>query len=124
MSLRDICKRCGGLTVIGEKGSEVDIKKVILESPYAGNIKRNTEYAKLCLKDSLTRSESPICSHLLFPQVLDDKIPGEREQGINAGLAWIKSADYHIFYIDYGWSPGMKAAYDNSRCKKIFRKIL
>lgn len=39
--------------------------KVILESPYAGDVEKNIEYARLCLKDSLLRGESPIASHLL-----------------------------------------------------------
>jgi len=29
------------------------MKRVIVESPYAGNIKRNLEYARACVKDSL-----------------------------------------------------------------------
>lgn len=83
------------------------MRKVVIESPYAGDVKRNTEYARLCLKDSLNRGESPLCSHLLLTQVLDDTIPKERELGINAGLHWTDVADAHIFYIDYGLSPGM-----------------
>ena len=84
------------------------MKKVILESPYAGNIKRNIAYARLCVKDSLMRGESPIASHLLYTQMLDDDIPNERELGINAGLAWKKVADLQVFYVDYGISKGMQ----------------
>ena len=29
------------------------MKKVIIESPYAGDIERNIKYARVCLKDSL-----------------------------------------------------------------------
>lgn len=71
--------------------------KVILESPYAGDIERNIEYARLCMKDSLMRGESPIVSHLLYTQVLNDKIPEERNMGIEAGLAWMDAADKHVF---------------------------
>ena len=83
------------------------MKLVILESPYAGEIERNINYARLCVKDSLMRGESPIASHLLYTQMLDDNIPLERELGINAGLAWKKVAELQVFYIDYGWSKGM-----------------
>jgi hypothetical protein len=84
--------------------------KVILESPYAGDIERNIEYARLCMKDSLMRGESPIVSHLLYTQVLNDKIPEERNIGIEAGLAWMDAADMHVFYVDYGFSEGMITA--------------
>jgi len=84
--------------------------RVILESPYAGDVKRNLEYARLCVKDSLLRGESPLASHLLYTQMLDDDIPKERKLGIDAGLAWKEVADKHVFYIDYGMSPGMEYA--------------
>jgi hypothetical protein len=87
------------------------MKKVIIESPYAGDVERNIEYAKACMRDSLNRGEAPLASHLLYTQVLDDTIPEERELGIAAGLAWLKSADLHVFYVDYGFSTGMAQAF-------------
>jgi len=88
------------------------MKKVIIESPYAGNIERNIKYARACLKDSLNRNEAPLASHLLYTQdgVLDDTVESERMQGINAGLAWKEFADLHVFYVDYGMSKGMEYA--------------
>ena len=105
------------------------MKKVIIESPYAGDIERNIKYARVCLKDSLNRNEAPLASHLLYTQegVLDDTVERERMQGINAGLAWIEFADIHVFYIDYGMSDGMKYALNYSTdkgVKTVFRKIL
>ena len=97
------------------------MKRVILESPYAGEIERNIKYARECLKDSLKRGESPIASHLLYTQegVLNDDIEEERMLGINAGLAWKEVADLHVFYIDYGMSEGMKYASEYAKSKKI-----
>ena len=88
------------------------MKKVIIESPYAGDVERNLGYARRCLRDSLRRGEAPIASHLLYTQdgVLDDLIPEERSLGINAGLEWLTVADKHIFYMDHGMSKGMKNA--------------
>ena len=82
---------------------------VILESPYAGDAEENTRYACACVRDCLLRGESPIASHLLFPQpgILDDNIPEERQLGINAGLAWRKVAEKIVVYIDLGISFGM-----------------
>jgi hypothetical protein len=84
------------------------MKLVILESPFAGEVERNTLYARRALKDSLMRGEAPIASHLLYPQVLDDLIPSERQLGIDAGLAWRKVAEATVVYQDYGISPGME----------------
>ena len=87
------------------------MKKVIIESPYAGEVVKNTSYARSCLYDSLRRGEAPLASHLLYTQVLDDKLSEERSLGINAGLEWAKVADLHVFYIDLGMSRGMELAY-------------
>lgn len=88
------------------------MRRIILESPFAGDIDRNLHYARACLRDSLLRGESPIASHLLYtqPGVLDDSIPEERELGIRAGLEWTTSAHSVAFYLDHGWSPGMQKA--------------
>lgn len=83
---------------------------VILESPYAGDVVRNVDYARACLRDSLMRGEAPIASHLLYtlPGVLDDDVPAERQRGIDAGLAWRRVADASVVYCDYGISTGME----------------
>ncbi|MFK3666078.1 hypothetical protein ACI2JN_12600 [Ochrobactrum teleogrylli] len=80
---------------------------VIIESPYSGDVARNTEYARACLLDSLRRGEAPIASHLLHTQVLDDMRPDERELGIKAGLAWYRVAEKCVVYEDRGTSGGM-----------------
>lgn len=83
---------------------------VILESPYAGNIERNTRYARKCMADCFNRGEAPFASHLLYTQegVLNDDITEERELGINAGLLWGAKADKVVVYTDYGISEGME----------------
>jgi hypothetical protein len=88
------------------------MRKVIIESPYAGDVDRNTTYARRAMADSLRRGEAPIASHLLYTQggILDDSNPDERKLGIAAGLAWRDRADAIIFYADLGWSKGMQDA--------------
>jgi hypothetical protein len=84
--------------------------KVILESPYAGDVQRNIEYARKCVRHSLSLGEAPIASHLLYTQdgILDDNNEMERMWGINAGLEWKSVAEKHVFYVDYGMSKGME----------------
>ena len=105
------------------------MKRVILESPYAGDIERNVEYARKCLRDSLERNEAPIASHLLYTQdgVLNDDVEEERMWGIDAGLVWKEVADLHVFYVDFGMSGGMKYALEYAAKNNInveFRTIL
>lgn len=89
---------------------------VIIESPYAGDIERNTTYARRAMRDSLMRGENPIASHLLYtqPHILDENKPEERKRGIEAGFAWWRFSDLIAFYTDYGWSAGMKAALERA----------
>jgi hypothetical protein len=86
------------------------MRLVIIESPYAGDIEVNTEYARRCVRDSLSRGEAPIASHLLYtqPGILRDDDPKERQWGIDAGLAWKAVANASVVYTDLGITKGMK----------------
>ncbi|MCW5720753.1 MAG: hypothetical protein KIS86_06385 [Devosia sp.] len=87
------------------------MRLVIVESPFAGDVEANIEYARACVRDSLARGEAPIASHLLYtqPGVLDDDIPSERQWGIDAGLAWRAVASASVVYTDRGISKGMES---------------
>jgi hypothetical protein len=82
--------------------------RVIVESPLAGDFKRNRRYAQLCCLDCLiNRGEAPFASHLIYTQVLDDEIPDQRALGIEAGIVWGKGGDIRAVYQDLGISKGM-----------------
>ena len=89
------------------------MKLVIIESPFAGDEKtiyRNTLYARAAVRDSLLKGLAPIASHLLYTQegILRDEVPSERQQGIDAGLAWRVVANATRVYTDFGISDGMR----------------
>lgn len=90
------------------------MRLVVIESPFAGKTKADTdyniEYLRACLHDSLMRGEAPFASHAIYmqPGVLDDKIPEQRMHGIEAGFAWREAADATIVYEDLGISKGMQ----------------
>jgi len=90
--------------------------RVIIESPYAGDIETNIAYAIKCVADSLRRGEFPFASHLLYTRdgILNDDIKEERALGINAGLEWGKMAEKTIVYTDLGISKGMQYGIDNA----------
>lgn len=104
------------------------MRLVILESPYAGDIETNIRYARACVRDSLLRGEAPIASHLLYtqPGIFKDEIPEERQQGIDAGLAWKKVAHASVVYTDLGVTRGMSYGIDHAEAAEItveYRKL-
>ena len=98
------------------------MRTVVVESPYAGDIERNTRYALFCLHDCIVNhNEAPFASHLLYtqPNVLEDegeRVVGQdtkyRQLGIDAGLEWSKQADATVVYTDIGMSRGMQYGID------------
>lgn len=90
--------------------------RVILESPYAGDIKRNIAYARCAVRDCVKRGEAPIVSHLLFtqPGILKDEVPEERALGIEAGLIWGTAAEKTVVYADLGMSRGMQGGIERA----------
>lgn len=105
------------------------MKLVIIESPFAGDVQANIEYARACVRDSLMRGEAPIASHLLYTQdgILNDDIPAERQHGIDAGLAWRRIAEKSVVYTDRGISKGMQygiAAAEDAGVPVEYRSIV
>ena len=95
-----------------------DMKRVIVLSPYKGARDENVLYARLALFDSIERGEAPLASHLLYTQVLDDKIPGDRVRGLSCESTWLEVADLVACYTDRGISDGMQYALDQARGTK------
>ncbi|MGH6822589.1 MAG: hypothetical protein ACREC4_03715 [Methylocella sp.] len=85
------------------------MRRVILESPYAGATEENIAYACRCMRGSLARGEAPFASHLLYthPGILDDMIAADRMHGIAAGQAWLLVAEACVVHTDMGVSEGM-----------------
>jgi hypothetical protein len=90
--------------------------RTMIESPLRGDYVRNRRYARACMRDSLKRGEAPFAMHLLYAQVgiLDDTVPEECALGIESGLAWLNAAEQVAFYIDLGFTEGMKKASDRA----------
>jgi hypothetical protein len=90
--------------------------RVIIESPYAGDIERNMRYLRACMRDCLLRGEAPFASHALYtqPGVLRDELSSERDLGIKAGFAWRGLADFTVVYTDLGITRGMQAGVEDA----------
>lgn len=88
----------------------MNLRRVILESPYSGDVDRNLKYLRAAMRDCIQRGEAPYASHGLYtqPGVLNDDDPAQRMLGIEAGFCWRTSADATVCYIDLGISQGME----------------
>ncbi len=97
------------------------MRRVFLESPFAGDVARNIDYGRSCVRDSLQRGEAPTAPHLLYTQegVLRDDVTEERQWGISAGFTWRDAADATVVYIDRGVSHGMIAGVRDSISKNV-----
>lgn len=113
---------------------------IVLESPYSGqNRLNNIKYALLALKQETQRGHCVFASHLLTTQTVfedgrvayiddDEHDPHGvgRDMAIKLSNLARDKADYVVFYIDLGWSSGMKYALEY--CEKnniphVFRHL-
>lgn len=82
-------------------------RRVVVESPFAGDRERNAAYLKAAMKDCTDRGEAPFASHMLYTQFLNDDVPEERRAGMESGFAWGEVAEACVVYEDFGVSDGM-----------------
>lgn len=69
------------------------MKIIYVASPYAGDIQKNTEFAKRACRHVMNEGHSFFAPHLLYPNLLDDSQPRERQLGIDMGLAMLEHCD-------------------------------
>lgn len=97
-------------------------KFVLIESPYRNEneqeFSKNIEYAKSALLDSFQRGETPMASHLLYTQVLNEDTT-ERYEGISRALNWLSIVDSVVVYVDRGVSEGMKMSIDKAKSLNV-----
>lgn len=93
--------------------------KVVVISPFRGNTDLNLQYAMACMKDCIDRDEAPFASHVLYPLILEDSDPDERETGMSCGQEWMLAADLVAVYTDMGVSTGMQNDLDFARNHNI-----
>lgn len=86
---------------------------VYIASPYAGDIQSNVEFAKAACRFAVLQGDTPLAAHLLYPQILDDRIPQERSAGIRMGLRILKACDELWVcgdFVSHGMQAEMTAA--------------
>ena len=68
-------------------------KLIYIASPYAGDIEANTAFAKKACRYAIRQGHTPVAVHLLYPQMLDDAEPTEREIGLRLGHRVLEVCD-------------------------------
>lgn len=69
------------------------MKLVYICSPYAGDVENNIRFARAACLYAAEHGCAPVAVHLLYPQILDDNVPAQREIGIQMGLRVLASCD-------------------------------
>lgn len=64
--------------------------KIYVASRYAGDVDANVAAAIRYCRYVIEKGFMPVASHLLYPRILDDSDPAERELGLLFGLALLR----------------------------------
>jgi hypothetical protein len=93
------------------------IARIVIESPFAGNLCKNLKFLRACMRECLLRGEAPYASHALYTQegVLRDEDPEERRLGMEAGWRWGQAAQKVVVYDNLGVSEGMEKGIERAK---------
>lgn len=89
--------------------------KVYVVSRYAGDIENNVLSAIRYCKFVITQGKMPIAAHLLYPQIVDDNVPAEREIGTMFGIALLEMCD-EVWCFGKELSSGMEREIKEAKC--------
>ena len=84
------------------------MKLIYVASPYAGDIEKNTEFAKEACRFVMDEGHAFFAPHLLYPQVLDENNSAERKLGLAMGKEVLGRCD-ELWVFGEIISPGMQA---------------
>lgn len=93
-------------------------KLIYIASPYAGDVEANMAFAKAACRYAMEQGCTPIAVHLLYPQLLNDAVPTEREAGIRMGLRVLEACD-ELWLCGERLSTGMQVELDAAKRMEI-----
>lgn len=94
-------------------------RKIYVASRYAGDVDANVSAAVTYCRRVIDEGYMPVASHLLYPQILNDNIPEERELGLLFGLALLRLCDEVWVFGEV--SPGV--AQEIAEAKRLKKQI-
>lgn len=106
---------------IYRRNSEIKARpKVYIVSKYAGDVEHNTAAAISYARFAIEKKRLPVVSHLLYPQILDDSDPEQRELGLLFGQALLAMCE-EVWVFGTEHSTGMQAEIHEAR--KLNKRI-
>lgn len=77
-------------------------------------MKENLDFAEAACRYAIGQGCTPVAVHLIYPQLLDDSIPEEREVGLNMGLRVLAACD-ELWLCGERISAGMQAELEEAK---------
>ena len=93
LSAGEVPRICGAFGLDTSTRANIMSAVYAAQSPYAGDIETNTAFAKKACWYAIHQGHTPIAVHLLYPQMLDDAEPTEREIGLRLGHRVLEVCD-------------------------------
>lgn len=90
------------------------MKIIYVASPCAGDIEKNTAFAKTACHHVMEQGHAFFCPHLLYSNILDEHNPKERQLGLDMGLAMLKTCD-ELWVFGERISQGMMAEIEEAK---------
>ena len=94
-------------------------RKVYVASKYAGDVDVNVTAAITYCRYVIDEGYMPVASHLLYPQILNDSNPNERDLALLFGLALLRMCDE--VWVFGTVSPGV--AQEIEEAKRLKKRI-
>lgn len=92
---------------------------VYICSPYTGDIKRNTERAKLYSRFAvIERNAIAFAPHLLFPLYLSDDVPAERELALFMDIVFLGKCN-ELWVFGENITKGMQMEIDKAKKRRM-----
>jgi len=66
---------------------------IYIASPLSGDVEQNLDFARQACRYAVAQGVTPFAPHLLYPQMLDDNDPAERQLGIDMGNQMLELCD-------------------------------
>ena len=96
-------------------------------SPYAGDVKGNTRRAVRFCRYAMSKGHTPVAPHLLYPQMLNDDVPAERERALAMGVQLLDRCDELWVYgkvISHGMAKEIMHAVNTGITVRLIREAV
>lgn len=96
------------------------MKLIYVASPYAGDVEQNTEFAKEACRFVMEEGHAFFAPHLLYPRVLDDDEPADRQYALAMGRSFLPKCD-ELWVFGKNISAGMRE--EINEAKQLYMHI-